>query len=207
VRAFIAHRWDEQAATVRRAFERLPVLGTADPAAAAVDLVALSLFLEGDDEFGSATDELGSAYRACITSALSLLPTHRGAMFREVNADEHRRAGLLVPGTVLAEPGPVSGRSLTVGRPHRPQGALFVIWSRTARILEPLRPGSGPAGGIVADDLMFVPGTRLVVLESVAGGWNGVDLILLQEVPEGGAVPSDPSARLLRTLDVVAARP
>jgi hypothetical protein len=122
-------------------------------------------------------------------------------MFREVDAAELRRMGLLAPGTVVAEPGPVRGGGLAGEIARAPEGALFVIWSQTARILEPLLPGSGPG------DLMFVPGTRLVVLENVTGGWDGADLVFLQEMPEGGVVPADALPRLLRVLDEVAARP
>ena len=206
-RALIGPHWDQQAPTVRRAFERLPVLGAGDLAAAAVDLVTLSLFLASNDLVGddlAGDDENGAAYRACVASALSLLPTHRGPMLREVDAAEYRRLGPLMPGAVLAEPGPLRGSSLSGDRPRLAEGALFVIWSQTARILEPVLPDPGPTS---IGDLMLVPGTRLVVLESVAGGWDGADLVLLQELPEGEAVPSDAGPRLLRALDAVTARP
>ncbi len=191
VRAVLGPRWDEQAPTVRRAFEHLPILSAGDRAAAAVDLVALSLFLAGDADDSA-------AYRACVASALSLLPTHRGPVFRDMDAADYRRLGPLVPGLVVAETGPVAGSSRNVDLPRVPEGARFVIWSQTARILEPLLPDSRLASSI---DVMFVPGTRLVVLESIAGGRNGTDLVFLQEEPEGGRVPADALPRLAQALN------
>ncbi len=79
-----------------------------------------------------------------------------------------------------------------------------MIWSQTARILEPLLPDPRAASSI---DVMFVPGTRLVVLETAAGAWHGADLVFLQELPEGGSVPADALPRLLRALGQVSVRP
>ncbi|GAA3635932.1 hypothetical protein GCM10022223_62950 [Kineosporia mesophila] len=46
------------------------------------------------------------------------------------------------------------------------------------RILTPLLDNDPRAGGV-----MFVPGTRMVVLDTRLGGQSGLDLVFLQEVP------------------------
>src|SRR5262249_3768930 len=147
-RAMIGLRWDAHAAAVRRAFSRLPAVAAGERAAAAADLVAVRLYLiaqqtEPEGDFGATAlrsgDERLSPYLACLNSGLGRLPTYRGAVRRGVDAAALDLAHLRPGSTVLADPGPVGGRSLPVRRAEGlgppPTTGTYVIWSDTARRL------------------------------------------------------------------------
>ncbi|MEV0408522.1 hypothetical protein [Actinoallomurus sp. NPDC050550] len=209
-RAMIGLAWDSQAAPLRRAFSRLPAIAAGERAAAAVDLVAVRLFLtEGQTDragdFGAAAlrsgDERLRPYLACLASGLWRLPTYRGVVLRGVDASVLEREVLSPGTTVLTEPGPVAGSSLRRGTPNRagkharPSAtASYVIWSETGRWVTALLDAD-PAGGptdttadgsatlIGTDDVVFAPGSRFVVLDVRLGGIEAPELILLRELP------------------------
>jgi len=223
VRATIGGRWDTHAPAVRRALDELAPLPAADLAAAAVDLVALRLFLlaDADDDLGPAavaSDRCGlSAFRVCLASGLSRLPIHRGVLVRGVDADLSGAAGGPEPGVVLTERGPVGGTSIGALRAGSlpPTAAMYAIWSQSARNLAPLLDGvpwrnqdtaaTDPPG---PGDVMLMPGTRFVVLESAQDGPGRRDVLLLQDIrPTGNptdAIPAgrDGADRILRELDL-----
>ncbi|MBT0770177.1 hypothetical protein KIH74_14650 [Kineosporia sp. J2-2] len=197
VRVLLGGHWDTYAPSVRRAFTRLPALGAGDLAAAAVDLVALSLYLDDDVPVtasltASFTQDDRAAYHSCLASALTLLPTHRGVVVRGVDASRLRDQGPLAPGRVLTATVPAGGTALTGTVTRPPATAMYVIRSQTARILHPLLDEQRRAG-----DVMFAPGTRLAVLDTQHGGRHGMDVVFLQELPATSAAPvPEPSVAL-----------
>jgi hypothetical protein len=202
-RAMVGLGWDAHAAPVRRAFSRLPAIVATERAAAAVDLVALRLYLtsRADGEFGPDTVRPGGAelrpYLSCLASGLARLPTYRGAVLHGTDAPVP--AGLT--GTVLTEPGPVGGLPLASATGWPPTATVYVIWSDTARRVAALFDGEGgPAAG--RGDVVFGPGSRFAVLDVRPGDTDTPDLVLLRELetsfPEGtGETP--PGGRLALT--------
>ncbi len=138
-RALVGLGWDAHAAPVRRTFSRLPAIAAAERAAAAVDLVAVRLYLTSppDGPFGPAAARAGGEplrpYLSCLASGLGRLPTYRGAVLHGVDAPVRTD----LTGTVLTEPGPVGGLPAT-GEGVSAHGwpsttTVYVIWSDTAR--------------------------------------------------------------------------
>ncbi|GAB6898855.1 hypothetical protein [Kineosporia succinea] len=202
-RAVIGNRWDAHAPAARRAVSRIPALGANDlAAAAAVDLVSLSLFMAArpDDPFGPVAlrSPLRSAeqdaYLACLDSGLGLLPTHRGPVVRGADASRRWREGPPAPGSVLTEAGPAGATALVAGAvvPRPATTGMYVIWAQTARVVTPLLDDRPQAG-----DVMFAPGTRLRVLDTWLDGPGGLDLVFLQEVPANGTPPVPAGDRAL----------
>jgi S-DNA-T family DNA segregation ATPase FtsK/SpoIIIE len=194
-RAMIGLDWDSQAAPVRRAFSRLPALGAGERAAAAVDLVAVRLYLTAQiDDFGPAAlrsgDEGLRPYLACLASGLRRLPTYRGVVARGVDT---LKVADLRAGMVLTDPGPVGGVSFAgVGADDRaslygwpPTTAVYVIWSDTARRVAALLDADAAA---TRNDVVFGPGSRFVVLDVRQGDAETPDIVLLREFtePTGG---------------------
>jgi hypothetical protein len=191
-RAMVGLDLDSHAAPIRRAFSRLAAIAATERAAAAVDLVAVRLYLTSppDGAFGPAAIRDGGEalrpYLACLASGLGRLPTHRGVVLHGVDAPV--RADLT--GTVLTEHGPVGGLSLAgdgaYGWP--PTATTYVIWSHTARRVAALfddadgeetgRSGSATKHG----DVVFAPGSRFAVLDVRPGDAETPDLVLLREL-------------------------
>jgi len=210
-RAMVGLGWDSHAAPVRRTFSRLPAIAATERAAAAVDLVAVRLYLTSrpDGAFGpSAVRSGGEAlrpYLSCLASGLGRLPTYRGAVLHGVDAPV--RPDLV--GTVLTEPGPVGGLSLTgEGARHWPPTAtVYVIWSDTARRVTALfdadtDDGAGPVAK--RGDVVFEPGSRFAVLDVRPGDADTPDLVLLRELaatafPEVRPGDAPPGGRLALT--------
>ncbi|GLY83563.1 hypothetical protein [Actinoallomurus iriomotensis] len=186
-RAMVGLGWDAHAAPVRRTFSRLPAIAATERAAAAVDLVAVRLFLTSpaDGAFGPAAARSGDAalrpYLACLASGLGRLPTYRGAVLHGVDAP----ARTDLTGTVLTEPGPVGGLSLADGASGWPPTAtVYVIWSDTARRVAALSDAETEKD--VASrrgDVVFGPGSRFAVLDVRPGDADTPDLVLLRELP------------------------
>lgn len=187
-RAMVGLGWDAHAAPVRRTFSRLPAIAATERAAAAVDLVAVRLFLTSpaDGAFGPAAARSGDAalrpYLACLASGLGRLPTYRGAVLHGV--DTPARTDLT--GTVLTEPGPVGGLSLSGDEAYGwpPTATVYVIWSDTARRVAALSDAD-PENDAAArrGDVMFGPGSRFAVLDVRPGDADTPDLVLLRELP------------------------
>jgi hypothetical protein len=194
--------WDTHAAPIRRTFSRLPAIAATERAAAAVDLVAVRLYLTSaaDEEFGPETVRAGGEaarpYLACLASGLARLPTYRGAVLH--GADDRVRTDLV--GTVLTEPGAIGGVPLSpedrAGWP--PVATVYVIWSHTARRVGALYG----AGETRRKDVVFGPGTRFAVLDVRRGDADIPDLVLLRELParpdgaDTAAEEIQPSGRL-----------
>jgi hypothetical protein len=182
-RAMVGLAWDTHAAPIRRTFSRLPAIAAAERAAAAVDLVAVRLYLTSaaDEEFGPETARAGGEaarpYLACLASGLARLPTYRGAVLH--GADTRVRTDLV--GTMLTEPGAIGGVPLSpesrAGWP--PTATVYVIWSHTARRVAALFD----AGETRRKDVVFGPGSRLAVLDVRQGDADTPDLVLLRELP------------------------
>jgi hypothetical protein len=210
-RAMVGLDWDSHAAPVRRTFSRLPAIAATERAAAAVDLVAVRLYLTSgpDGPFGPAAVRSGGEafqpYLSCLASGLGRLPTYRGAVLHGV--DTPVRANLV--GTVLTEPGPVGGLSLAgEGACHwPPTAAVYVIWSDTARRVAALFDAdaddkAGPPAK--RGDVVFGPGSRFAVLDVRPGDADTPDLVLLRELaptafPEGRPGETPPGGRLALT--------
>ncbi|MFB9834401.1 hypothetical protein, partial [Actinoallomurus acaciae] len=121
-------------------------------------------------------------YLACLASGLGRLPTYRGAVLHGV--DTPARTDLT--GTVLTEPGPVGGLSLSgddaYGWP--PTATVYVIWSDTARRVAALADADTDDGAAAGrGDVMFGPGSRFAVLDVRPGDADTPDLVLLRELP------------------------
>jgi hypothetical protein len=201
-RAMVGLGWDTHAAPIRRTFSRLPAIAATERAAAAVDLVAVRLYLTSaaDEEFGPETVRAGGEaarpYLACLASGLARLPTYRGAVLH--GADDRVRTDLV--GTVLTEPGAIGGVPLSSeGRAGWPPTAtVYVIWSHTARRIGALYG----AGETRREDVVFGPGTRFAVLDVRRGDADIPDLVLLRELParpdgvDAAAEEIQPSGRL-----------
>jgi hypothetical protein len=210
-RAMVGLRWDSHAAPVRRTFSRLPAIAATERAAAAVDLVAVRLYLTSrpDSAFGPAAVRSGGEslqpYLSCLASGLGRLPTYRGAVLHGVDAPVRPE----LVGTVLTEPGPVGGLSIAgEGARHWPPTAtVYVIWSDTARRVAALFDAdtddkAGPAAK--RGDVVFGPGSRFAVLDVRPGDADTPDLVLLRELaatafPEGRPGEAPPGGRLALT--------
>ncbi|MDN3359221.1 hypothetical protein [Actinomadura sp. DC4] len=206
-RAMVGLGWDSHAAPVRRTFSRLPAIAATERAAAAVDLVAVRLYLTSrtDGQFGPAAIRAGGAaleaYLSCLASGLGRLPTYRGAVLHGVDAPV--RSDLV--GSVLTEPGPVGGLPLAGDWP--PTATVYVIWSDTARRVAALfDPEADDKAEPVArrGDVVFGPGTRFAVLDVRPGDADTPDLVLLRELaatafPEGSPGDAAPGGRLALT--------
>ncbi|GAB2847520.1 hypothetical protein GCM10027176_58910 [Actinoallomurus bryophytorum] len=200
-RAMVGLGWDTHAAPVRRTFSRLPAIAAAERAAAAVDLVAVRLYLTSaeDEGFGPeavrAGGEAARPYLACLASGLARLPTYRGAVLH--GAGTRARTDLV--GTVLTGPGAIGGVPLSAesraGWP--PTATVYVIWSHTARRVAALFD----AGETRRKDVVFGPGSRFAVLDVRRGDADTPDLVLLRELPArpAGADEVQPSGRLALT--------
>jgi hypothetical protein len=202
-RAMVGLGWDTHATPVRRTFSRLPAIAATERAAAAVDLVAVRLYLTSppDGEFGPAAARSGEAalrpYLACLASGLGRLPTYRGAVLRGVDAP----VGTDLTGAVLTEPGPVGGVSLTgdgaYGWP--PTATVYVIWSDTARRVAVLSDADTDADAAKRGDVVFGPGSRFAVLDVRPGDADTPDIVLLRELPATGGDEAPQGGRLALT--------
>jgi hypothetical protein len=199
-RAMVGPGWETHVGPLRRAFTRLPAIGAEERAAAAVDFVAVRLYLtRPDDAFGPAAARSGGEslwpYLACLASGLDRLPTYRGAVVRGAVAP--------VPvesvGSVLTEPGPMGGLPLTATYAPSlpPTSTVQVIWSGTGRRVTALFDAESdeePWRGAV----VFAPGSRFAVLDVRRGDADTPDLVLLRELPPT-AVHRPPGGRLVLT--------
>ncbi|MGH3375771.1 MAG: hypothetical protein ACRDP6_13620 [Actinoallomurus sp.] len=190
-RAMVGLDWDRHAAPIRRTFSRLPAIAATERAAAAVDLVAVRLYLtsRADGDFGPAAARSGGEtlrpYLSCLASGLGRLPTYRGAMLHGVDAPVRGE----LTGSVLTEPGPVSGLPLAgegadaYGWPAT--ATVYVIWSDTARRVAALFDTETDSGTAERrSDVVFTPGSRFAVLDVLRGDADTPDLVLLRELPE-----------------------
>ena len=202
-RAMVGLGWDTHATPVRRTFSRLPAIAATERAAAAVDLVAVRLYLTSppDGECGPAAARSGEAalrpYLACLASGLGRLPPYRGAVLRGVDAP----VGTDLTGAVLTEPGPVGGVSLTgdgaYGWP--PTATVYVIWSDTARRVAVLADADTDADAAKRGDVVFGPGSRFAVLDVRPGDADTPDIVLLRELPATGGDEAPQGGRLALT--------
>jgi hypothetical protein len=212
-RAMVGLDWDAHAAPVRRTFSRLPAIAAAERAAAAIDLVAVRLYLTstpgGDFGPDAARTRAGALrpYLSCLASGLGRLPTYRGVVLHGVDASVRPDP----VGGVLTEPGPVGGLPLSgegvSGHGWPPTATVYVIWSDTARRVAALFDADTDAAK--RGDVVFGPGSRFAVLDVRRGDAGTPDLVLLRELPatafpagEGAAGEPPPGGRLaLRRLD------
>ena len=213
-RAMVGLGWDSHAAPIRRTFSRLPAIAATERAAAAVDLVAVRLYLTSrpDGAFGPAAVRAGGEnlrpYLSCLASGLGRLPTYRGAVVRGVDASVNPDLN----GAVLTEPGPVGGLSLTGegARDWPPTATVYVIWSDTGRRVAALFDADDPAGPSASaakrGDVVFEPGSRFAVLDVRPGDADTPDLVLLRELAatafpaeEGASGETVPGGRLALT--------
>jgi hypothetical protein len=160
----------------------MPALRGAQVDAARTDLVAVHLYLGGDDGELPDVEDPGS-YIACLTSGLYRLPSYRGVAVRGGLAAD---GGLerFLPGAVIHEPGPVSALPIGVAAGLSAAAGGYVIWSSTGRRVRPLL-GSG--AGAASDEVVFPPGTAFRVLDIRSA--DPAPIVLLSEVP--GARPDD----------------
>jgi hypothetical protein len=203
-RAMVGLGWDTHAAPVRRTFSRLPAIAATERAAAAVDLVAVRLFLTSpaDGEFGPAAARSGDGalrpYLACLASGLGRLPTYRGAVLHGVDAPVRTD----LTGTVLTEPGPVAGLSLAAAGAYGwpPTVTVYVIWSDTARRVGALFDADAETDAAAGQgDVVFGPGSRFTVLDVRPGDADTPDIVLLRELPATGGDEAAPGGHLTLT--------
>ncbi|WP_217562006.1 hypothetical protein [Streptomyces sp. GbtcB6] len=241
VRTYLGERWDHHGGAVTRALTRLPALRDSEhPEEAAADLAALHSYLTADAGAHRALLESLEAggtellpLLGCVTSGLRRLPSYRGAAVRSAGGPFGERAELLLPGEELGEAVPVGAVAFDKSYPSVPADH-YLIWSMTGRkaaaVLTEPEAGPGASGdsdpaagtgigtgigtGVPAGEVLFAPGTRLRVLQSVRRA--GATVVLLRELPES-APPSAPGRlddadasvlkRLLALADLATAPP
>lgn len=209
IRPLLAADWEALAAMVQRALTHLPGLRTShDLEGLRTDLIAVSGYLTAsggameDDALRARLrhqDAAVAALLGCIASGLSHLPCHRGAALRTAGLLSEDYA--LLPGEEVGEAVPV--RAAAVGAAY---GTLtedhYLLWSATGRRTDALVPGGDGPGQV-----LFAPGTRFRVLDTVPRG--GAKSVLLRELAphEDVGVPgrlTDADRRILDRLMAVA---
>ncbi|MFE1265278.1 hypothetical protein ACFW5X_32770 [Streptomyces albogriseolus] len=212
IRPLLAADWEALAAMVQRALTHLPGLRTShDLEGLRTDLIAVSGYLTAsggameDDALRARLrhqDAAVAALLGCIASGLSHLPCHRGAALRTAGLLSEDYA--LLPGEEVGEAVPV--RAAAVGAAY---GTLtedhYLLWSATGRRTDALVPGGDGPGQV-----LFAPGTRFRVLDTVPRG--GAKSVLLRELAphEDVGVPgrlTDADRRILDRLMAVAEAP
>ncbi|MFI2378011.1 hypothetical protein ACH5AO_23555 [Streptomyces sp. NPDC018964] len=212
VRPLLAADWEALAAMVQRALTHLPGLRTShDMEGLRTDLIAVSGYLTAsggtmeDDALRARLRHRDAAVVAllgCVASGLSHLPCHRGVALRTAGLLSEDHA--LLPGEEVGEAVPV--RAAAVGAAY---GAVaedhYLLWSATGRRTDALVPGGDGPGQV-----LFAPGTRFRVLDTVSRG--GARSVLLRELAphEDVGVPgrlTDADRRILDRLTAVVEAP
>lgn len=215
-RALAEGMWDRHGAAVARSLARMPALRGREQEAARADLIALRMYLhtsEGPLSHGAVTRALRDydpgmlPYGACVASALTRLPSYRGAVLRGTGSDP-TAGGSGVPalprrGTLLRDAALLSTTPLDPTRTAMMPGGSYVIWSVTGRRVRQLSDHSrGP------EEVVFAPGTLFRVLDVRRAG-PSVQIFLRELTGPATAATPDPEADravLARLDDVVRGR-
>ncbi|WP_198357537.1 hypothetical protein [Streptomyces fildesensis] len=206
LRDLVGDRWERHAGAVSRAMVRMPALRARDEDVARVELGAAHLFLgSGDaDPFGPEALVAGmrradagtAAYWACLTAGLRRLPVYRGPVLRAWDPGTDPAGGqetggsLLVREPVTALPAASAARYLpaAVGR--------YAVHTTTGR-----RTGAllgAPDSGGAPEQIVILPGTRLLVCAVHPATGELPGRLLLHETPSGAGGRSLPAATLSR---------
>lgn len=188
--------WERHSAAVNRALARMPALRGDEQEAARTDLIALRMYLRGDEGplgHPELTRSLRSGeqrlvpYAGCLASGLGRLPSYRGTVLRGPGAAVGH--GELLPGDLLRDPAPLSGLPLDPAGKDRVAGVGFAIWSITGRRVRQLLDGG--------DEVVFAPGTAFKVLKVRTDA--AVPLVLLRQVRD-----THPASTVLEDVDETA---
>ncbi|MEU5717324.1 hypothetical protein AB0G71_16330 [Streptomyces sp. NPDC020403] len=208
--------WDRHGAAVARSLARMPALRGKEQEAARADLIALRMYLhvpEGPLSHGALTRALREyepnmlPYGACVASALTRLPSYRGAVLRGTGSDPVAEGpgapALPRPGTLLRDAAVLSTTPFDPTGTATVPGGSYVIWSVAGRRVRQLSDhGRGP------DEVVFAPGTLFRVLDVRRDG-QAVQIYLRELTGPAMATKPDPDvdrAVLARLDDVVRGR-
>lgn len=192
LRALVGPHWDLYVPAVSEALNRLPALVEDEREAAEADLIALRMYLDGDEgplgdrELARALragDDGLQAYAACLASGLRRMPAYRGVVLRGAGSAPDDDEESLPVGSLLRDLAPLSGVPVAAAA-GLPRGPRYLIWSVTGRSTRQLTEGE-------QDEVVFAPGTPFRVLDVRGGGPS--PLVLLRELPVSAAAPAAPT--------------